>query len=110
VGSLAIGVVLVGVAIFLATEVKSLLVGESADPEIEQAARELVRDHPKLKELLNVITVQQGPGEVLVAMKVRLEPNLSTDGVSKAINEFEIALKARRPEVRWSFVEPDIES
>jgi cation diffusion facilitator family transporter len=108
VGSLMIGFVLVGVAIFLAVEVKSLLVGERADPEIEQAAREVLRSHPKVTELLNVITVQQGPGEVLVAMKVRLDAGLTCEDAVKAINDFEVALKARRPEVRWSFIEPDL--
>jgi hypothetical protein len=72
VGSLIIGLVLVGVAVFLAVEVKSLLVGESADPEIEKATRDVVREHAKLSEVLNIITVQQGPGEVLVALKIRL--------------------------------------
>lgn len=108
VGSLVVGLVLVGVAVFLAVEVKSLLVGESADAEIEQATRELVRDHPRLEELLNIITIQQGPGEVLVALKVKLVPDLSSADVCKAINEFEIDLKRKRPEIRWLFVEPDV--
>lgn len=108
VGSLVIGLVLVGVAVFLAVEVKSLLVGESADPEIEKATRELVREHGKLSEVLNIITVQQGPGEVLVALKVRPAPGLSCEEVCGAINAFEVALKAKRPEVRWLFVEPDV--
>lgn len=107
-GSLVIGLVLVGVAVFLANEVKSLLVGESADPEIESAVRELVREHPKLEALLNIITVQQGPGEVLVALKVRFAPQLTSEELSRAINEFEVALKAKRTEVRWSFIEPDV--
>jgi cation diffusion facilitator family transporter len=108
VGSLVIGLVLVGVAVFLAVEVKSLLVGESADPDIEKAAREVIRGHARLSEVLNIITVQQGPGEVLVALKVRLSPGLSGEEVGRAINDFEVALKAKRPEVRWLFVEPDV--
>lgn len=108
VGSLVIGLVLVGVAVFLAVEVKSLLVGESADPEIEKATREVISVHGKLHEVLNIITVQQGPGEVLVALKVRLAPGLSCEEVCGAINDFEVALKAKRPEVRWLFVEPDV--
>jgi divalent metal cation (Fe/Co/Zn/Cd) transporter len=108
VGSLIIGLVLVGVAVFLAVEVKSLLVGESADPEIEKATRDVVREHAKLSEVLNIITVQQGPGEVLVALKIRLAPGLSCEEACGAINAFEVALKAKRPEVRWLFVEPDV--
>jgi cation diffusion facilitator family transporter len=108
VGSLIIGLVLVGVAVFLAVEVKSLLVGESADPEIEKATRDVIREHAKLSEVLNIITVQQGPGEVLVALKIRLAPGLSCEDACGAINAFEVALKAKRPEVRWLFVEPDV--
>ncbi len=107
-GSLVVGLVLVGVAVFLAVEVKSLLVGESADTEIENAARELVKEHEHLDELLNIITIQQGPGEVLVALKIKLAPQLTSTEVCKAINAFEVALKSRRPEVRWLFVEPDV--
>jgi cation diffusion facilitator family transporter len=108
VGSMAIGAVLVVVAVFLAVEVKSLLVGESADPEVEQIARELVAADPRLLEVLNCITMQQGPGEVLVALKIRFQSELTADGVSQAIDDFERRLRERAPSVRWSFVEPDL--
>jgi cation diffusion facilitator family transporter len=109
-GSLAIGLVLVGVALFLAMEVKSLLVGEAADPQIDQHARDIVDKHEKLKEILRFITIQQGPGEVLVACKIRLESSLTADDVCLAINAFERELRSRCPEVRWCFVEPDLEA
>lgn len=109
-GSLAIGVVLILVAVFLAVEVKALLVGEAGDPEIEAAALALVARHPNVQELMRTITVQQGPGEVMVAMKVRMLATLSAGEVCAAINAFERDLKAQRPEVRWCFVEPDVEA
>lgn len=108
VGSLVIGLILIAVAIFLANEVKSLLVGEAADPEIAEVARAVVQNHPKIGEVLNLITVQQGPGEVLVALKVKPPLDQSTQGLIQAINEFEAALQKERPEVRWCFVEPDV--
>lgn len=108
IGSLAIGVVLIGVAMFLAIEVKSLLIGEAADPDIEIAAREIARDHAEFHAILRIITVQQGPGEVLVAMKVRLAADLTSDGVCAAINGFEAKLRARCPETKWCFIEPDL--
>jgi cation diffusion facilitator family transporter len=107
VGSIAIGVVLVGVAVFLGVEVQSLLLGERADPAIEAAVRAQVQDDPNIDELLRLITLQQGPGEVLVAMKVKLAGGLSAKAAVDAINTFEVALKARRPDIRWCFVEPD---
>jgi len=106
-GSLVVGLVLIGVAVFLAVEVKSLLLGEAADPEIELAVREIAGDSASIKAVLRLITIQQGPGEALVAMKIMVPAELSSDGVIDAINDFETKLRARCPEVRWCFVEPD---
>lgn len=108
-GSLAVGLVLVGVAIFLAKEIKSLLVGESADPAIETRARQIAKDDPNIDEILRMLTVQQGPGEVVVAMKVKMKAGLVTGGsLCEAINAFEVRLQAEIPEVKWSFIEPDV--
>lgn len=106
-GSIAIGLVLVGVAVFLGTEVKSLLIGERADPAIEAAVQAQVDEDANIDALLRLITLQQGPGEVLVAMKVKLVAGLSAHQAVDAINAFEAALKSRRPDIRWCFVEPD---
>ncbi len=107
-GSLLVGVVLVCVAVFLATEVKSLLVGESADPEIEEAAKHVADRNPDIRDVLQCITIQQGPGEVLVAIKIGCEPNLTAQALSRAINDFERDLRALRPEAKFIFVEPDL--
>jgi cation diffusion facilitator family transporter len=107
VGSLAIGVVLVGVATFLAREVKSLLVGEAADATLLKQFDELAELDPNVESVLNVLTLQQGPGEIIVAAKLKFRAGLDTDSLVDAINAFERALKARVPEVRWSFIEPD---
>ena len=108
VGSLLIGLVLIGVAVFLAREVKSLLVGESADPEVEQAAREIAKEHPRIEHVLHLVTIQQGPGEIIVAIKIGLSRNLQTDDICEVINEFEKMLRSRIPEAKWVYVEPDI--
>lgn len=108
VGGIAIGVVLVAVAVFLSVEVKSLLVGERADERIESAVRSLADPRGEVREVLTVLTLQQGPGEVLVACKVRMASHLRADDVAESINAFERALHAKCPEVRWSFVEPDV--
>lgn len=108
VGSLAIGTVLIGVAIFLAREVKGLLVGESADPQLVKAVEDIAASEPHITKVLRVLTVQQGPGEILVAMKLSFRPGLETTQLVEAINTFEKHLKARVPEVKWSFIEPDL--
>ena len=109
IGSLLIGLVLIGVAIFLSIEVKSLLIGESADPIITQTAQEIAIKHPNIKELINCITMQQGPGEVLACVKIKCEPHLTALDVSTLINEFEASLRTQCPEVKWLYVEPDLQ-
>lgn len=108
VGSFAIGVVLVGVAVFLAVEVKSLLLGEAADPEIEKAVHGLVAEHNDIERVLRLVTVQQGPGEVMVMMKLSFPAGMVIDDACRKINAFEDDLRKARPEVRWCFIEPDI--
>ena len=108
IGSLFIGVVLIGVAIFLAVEVKSLIIGEAADPEIAKAVAQTVAEVPQITRALHVITIQQGPNEVLLVMKAGFTPGLSVEQVAHAINDFEDRLRGRCPEVHWSFIEPDV--
>lgn len=108
VGSLAIGLVLIAVAVFLAIEVKSLLIGEAADPGIEQAAREEIEVDPDIEGLISIVTMQQGPGEVLVAVKLTCRPDLTAPQVAALIDRFEQRLRARRPEAKWVFVEPGL--
>ena len=108
-GSLAIGVVLILVAIFLSIEVKSLLIGESADPIIIETANKIALDHPNINKIINCITIQQGPGEVLACVKIQCEPHLTALQVSELINDFESQFRSACPEVKWLYVEPDLE-
>jgi cation diffusion facilitator family transporter len=108
IGSIAIGLVLVGVAIFLAVEVSSLLIGEAAPGEITEAAHEVAKKFAELEKVLNVVTMQQGPGEVLVHIKMAFIPTLGIEDACRVINAYEEKLREERPEIRWIFVEPDI--
>jgi|SRR5262245_24896969 len=106
-GSLAIGALLMVVAIFVATRVKRLLIGRSADPGVAQAIeRELAAD-PAVLQVFNVITLQVGE-QVMLAAKLRMQDGLSLVDACVRINELEARLKQRIPEVGWCFVEPDI--
>ena len=107
-GTLLVGLVLICVAVFLSCEIKSLLTGEAADPGVFSALQECVAEDPRLAALLKCVALQQGPGEVLVAAKVRLQDTLSGTQIVEAINALEKRLKARRSDVKWLFVEPDV--
>ncbi len=107
IGTLGIGAVLIGIAVFLAIEVKSLLLGEAADTELSQEIRTVVKQSPEVIEVFRIITVQQGPGEILVAMKMHFRSDLSVEQTVKLINEIEARLRGVRPELKWMFIEPD---
>jgi cation diffusion facilitator family transporter len=108
-GSLCIGIVLILVAIFLSVEVKSLLIGESADPEIENTINEIIKSEPEISELINCRTIQQGPGTVLVCMKIKLIAGLNSQKLSILINHFESKLRQAQPKVKYIYVEPDLQ-
>ena len=107
IGTLAIGAVLIGVAVFLAVEVKSLLLGEAADPTLLDDIEQVARADARIEKVLRALTVQQGPGEVMVALKLKFKDDITGRELVGAINEFEVRLQERVPAVRWSFVEPD---
>ena len=106
-GSLLIGGVLIIVAVFLAVEVRSLLLGETADAAIAEAVTDVAGKHPSITRVLRLISLQQGPGQVLLMMKMGFKPELTVGEVSDVINQFEDDLRLARPEIKWCFVEPD---
>jgi len=106
IGTLAIGLLLVVVAIFVAVEVKALLIGQSMDPEREQEVRAFVAAQPEVANVMSLITLQLG-NEVMLSVQAEMSPVDSADALIEAINRVERAVKQRFPEVRWSFFEPD---
>jgi cation diffusion facilitator family transporter len=104
IGTLAIGLLLIVVAVFIAIEVKAMLIGQSADPDVTAEMKRFFEERPEVARVLNLITLQLG-NDLMVAAKVQLQRG----GVppEEAINSFEGELKRRFPQVKWSFVEPD---
>jgi cation diffusion facilitator family transporter len=109
IGSFAIGVVLILVAIFLSVKVKSLLIGESADPVINNLVDIEAKKHPEILELINCITIQQGPGEVLMCVKIKVNKEINALQLSTLINKFEKEIRTAAPEVKWIYIEPDLQ-
>jgi divalent metal cation (Fe/Co/Zn/Cd) transporter len=106
-GTIAIGAVLIGVALFLAIEIRSLLVGEAADPLVAAACREIAEADPHVVKVHRVLAIQQGPGEVMVAMKIQFKETASGTALVDAINALERAIEAKYASVKWTFIEPD---
>jgi divalent metal cation (Fe/Co/Zn/Cd) transporter len=108
-GSLAIGVLLGAIAIILIVEMKSLLIGEAADPEVEQAIRTAIESHPCVKRLIHMRTQHLGPDEIFLGAKIELDEHLDTAGVAREIDDVERAVRARVPNVQLLiYVEPDV--
>lgn len=106
-GTLAIGVLLLVVAVALAVEVKALLIGQGVEPRRRAELLTFLKSRPEVAEVLNLITLQMGP-DVMVAVKAKMEPASSDRGLIDAINTVEAAMKAEFTDIRWSFFEPDV--
>jgi cation diffusion facilitator family transporter len=106
IGSIAIGVVLIVVSVFIAIRIRSLLVGRSAEPRLQRIIADVINSDEAFVELFNAITIQFGP-KVMLAAKVRMAPELSVPEAVRHINALEQRIKTKAPEIGWCFIEPD---
>ncbi|MSX64533.1 MAG: hypothetical protein F2763_07550 [Actinobacteria bacterium] len=109
VGAMAVGTLLVVIAIFLAMEMATMLVGESALPEEVAAIRAALESAPLVERVIHLRTVHVGPDELLVAAKIAISQSETAAGIAAGINEAELALRAAVPTARYVFIEPDLD-
>jgi cation diffusion facilitator family transporter len=107
VGSAAIGLLLVCIALFLAWEMRSMLIGESALPE-HRAAIEQALSGGAIDRVIHMRTMHLGPDELLVAAKVAVAPTDSAREVAAAIDEAEQRARAAVPLRLQIYIEPDL--
>jgi cation diffusion facilitator family transporter len=107
IGTLLIGVVLLAIAVVLAIEMRSLLIGESASPELQSKIEAELAGAPGVRRVIHALTQHIGPDELLIAAKVEFEPGLTTAQLVDAINECERRVRAVSGKARI-YVEPDI--
>lgn len=108
IGTLAIGVLLVLVAIVLGIETKSLLVGEGATAADSDAIRNAINAHPKVEALIHMKTLYLGPDEMLVGAKVAFGKATKLADLATSINELESTIRAAVPLARVVYIEPDV--
>lgn len=106
-GSIIVGSILVVVALILAMEIKSLLVGEAPAKDYRPEVERIVAEELPQARVLRFLALQTGPSEVLVSYKVAPGPVKDVPSLIAAFNRAELRIKERFPEVRWQFVEPD---
>ncbi|HKC50210.1 MAG TPA: cation diffusion facilitator family transporter [Myxococcota bacterium] len=108
-GSIAIGVLLGVVAVTLAIEMKSLLIGEAASPRDIAKIRLAMESAPHVARIIHLRTMHLGPDDLLVASKVAFDPSLDFASLAKAIDETERRVRAVAPAARLIFLEPDVD-
>lgn len=104
--SIAIGLLLTGVAIFLARESKSLLLGEQALPEVQVLIEDAAAAETSVRRVNGVITTQLGPETIVALVSAEFEDALSTPQIEAYIERIEGRVRASRPEVAAVFVRP----
>ena len=106
-GSLAIGILLVVIAMILAVEMKGLLIGESAAGKDESAIRGAFESSPNVRRIIHLRTQHMGPDELLVAAKIEFDESLTFRQVAEAIDNAESRVRSAVPACRLIYVEPD---
>ena len=106
-GSICIGAVLLVISVFIAWRIKALLVGRSADPEIQEAIDAIIAEHDLIEHVFKTITIQFGP-DTMLAAKIKMRSGVDIDTAVDNLNALERKLKERIPKLRWCFIEPDV--
>lgn len=107
-GTVSIGVLLTIIAIVLAVEMKSLLIGESAARTMEDAIRGAMGAEPTVERVIHLRTQHLGPDQLLVGAKVSFRGDLSVPELADAVNRLEVAVRAAVPAVGIMYIEPDV--
>jgi cation diffusion facilitator family transporter len=107
-GTLAIGALLVVVAVVLGLEMGSLLIGEGAQPQEVAAIRKALLNTQGVTAVIHMKTLYVGPEELMVAAKIGIEPNSSGQEIAAIINAAEKAMREQLPVAQLIYLEPDI--
>jgi len=107
-GTALIGLLLVAVAVTLAVETKSLLLGESAGPEVVRHIEQALAETDGVERVIHMKTMHMGPEEILVAAKIAVSPTERAVEVAEIIDRAEAAIRAAEPMVTSLYLEPDV--
>lgn len=107
-GAMAVGLLLVVIAIFLAVEMTAMLVGEAALPEEVAAIRAALESAGGVERVIHLRTVHVGPDELLVAAKIGIGRESTGAQIVRDIDAAERAVRTAVPTARYIFLEPDI--
>jgi len=103
--SIAIGVILAGVAVLLIREARGLLIGEGIRPDSAAAIRELLGRHPLVRSVGPLLSMYIGPEQVLLTLDVEFDPKASAASISKAVRSLEQEIRARFDKITRIYIE-----
>lgn len=107
-GTLMIGALLGVIAVLLAVEMKSLLIGEGASKADLDEITAAIEAHPMVRSIVHIRTEHVGPEEILVATKLAMIPGLELTQIAEAIDEIEVAVRGAVSAVHLIYIEPDL--
>ncbi|MEV5407996.1 cation diffusion facilitator family transporter [Thermopolyspora sp. NPDC052614] len=108
VGTIMIGLLLAVIAVVLAMETKSLLIGEGANPEDEQRIVAALTAAPVVERVIHLRTLHLGPEELLVAAKIAIDHEDTAAEIATAIDDAERRVREAVPIARVIYLEPDL--
>jgi divalent metal cation (Fe/Co/Zn/Cd) transporter len=103
--SVAIGLLLAGVAVVLGRENRSLLIGEAADPRLRQSLHELLASYDEVDAVDEVLTSVIGRGSVLVAARIDLDDDITAGQVEALARRMEREIVEQHPTVTHFFLD-----
>jgi cation diffusion facilitator family transporter len=106
-GSIAIGVLLVVVAVLVGVEVKQLLVGQGVEQRVREEMLDFLQAQPKIERVFDLLTLHMG-SDVMVAVKAKMREYPTQLEMVEGINAIEGLFKQRFPQTAWIFFEPDV--
>ncbi len=107
-GSIAIGVLLGVIAVVLAIEMQSLLIGEAASPETQARIRAAIDGSDDVRRVIHMRTQHMGPDSLLVGAKVEFDPGLDVPALAAAIDRLEVEIRANIEVAATIYIEPDV--
>jgi len=107
VASIAIGMLLATIALFLAAESRDLLIGETASPEQIEQVRGIITSEPGVDQVGELLTMQLGPDQVLLNVEIMFRRGLTVQELESTIDNLERRIRECEPSIRRIFIEAE---
>jgi cation diffusion facilitator family transporter len=104
--SMAVGLLLVGVAVAVGSHAKALLLGAAARPAVRDAIESATLRHPAVESVPTMLTMHVGPDDLLVAADIELRDELSVTDAERVAEQIASDLRSVEPSVRYVFLHP----